>query len=211
MLTQKITLRLLLCANHMDTDYVPLKSSYTMKYQEEQAVHTTVLTIGHLMNVIRVQQVRAMKILCYPSHCNPSAIDFVVVISVTYTDGAHLIAKGYNDANCGWDGTDPMYHCVNNLYSRTTYKTGYFEDDIAVRCCSDSTGYSPDCSALAKNYNEAVAICASYGYRLCTYNEIADLVTKGTGCSFNCAYIWTSTQCSLQSTEIINAGKFTLS
>ena len=137
---------------------------------------------------------------------NPSTM-----MSNTSNGGAHLIAMGAYNAACGWDETDPMYHCINDSHSQATYNTGYFEDDIAVRCCSDSTGYSPDCTAFAKNYNEAVAICANYGYRLCTYNEIANLITINTGCSFNCAYTWTSSQCSLQSTEMINTGKFTLS
>ena len=63
----------------------------------------------------------------------------------------------------------------------------------AVRCCDDDGGgYTPGCHTL--DYDGAVAHCAASGsgHRLCTADEMDQ--TKGTGCMFDYARAWTSTQ-----------------
>jgi hypothetical protein len=80
-------------------------------------------------------------------------------------------------------------------------------DINAVRCCSDVSkqGYkkrgsctvwgesdAPTCED-ASTWTEAVAQCDAHGARLCTEDELAADCTKGTGCGFDKALIWSST------------------
>ncbi len=67
-----------------------------------------------------------------------------------------------------------------------------------MRCCSidGNTGYSPDCNAHPATYQDAVDVCTSRGYRLCTLNEMMMKRTKGTGCSYDGVYAWVSDECS---------------
>merc|ERR1711865_1157596 len=78
-----------------------------------------------------------------------------------------------------------------------------------VRCCSDTYLGQPwkkknQCSVWGAtekindgcsgkiNFNEAMAYCADAGGRLCTSEELANDCTRGTGCSYDKAMIWSS-------------------
>ena len=67
---------------------------------------------------------------------------------------------------------------------------------LAVRCCSDIerhvTNSTYGCND-GKTYQEAVAICKKYSYRLCTLEEVNKGRTDGAGCGFDYKRIWTST------------------
>ena len=59
-----------------------------------------------------------------------------------------------------------------------------------------SGGARPDCDAHPKTYEEAVAICTQYGYRLCTLQEMLyDELTEGLGCQYDDSYNWVSDSC----------------
>ena len=59
-----------------------------------------------------------------------------------------------------------------------------------------SGGVRPDCNAHAVTYDEAVQLCESNGYRLCTIKELLyDEITNGQGCSYDNAYNWASDEC----------------
>ena len=62
----------------------------------------------------------------------------------------------------------------------------------AVRCCDDNGGgVTPD-DCQTTTYEAAVAKCTTEGRRLCTKGEIDQ--TKGTGCGFDNARSWTSSE-----------------
>ena len=60
-----------------------------------------------------------------------------------------------------------------------------------VRCCSDDVCITPQpCSNTT--FDQAQAICAKNGKRLCTLTELADKKCCNTGCGFNALLIWYS-------------------
>jgi len=109
-------------------------------------------------------------------------------------NGGHYIARG-DPLNSKFDG-DVVFYCADNDDSVALYGSR-FDSGIAVRCCSadGQTGYSPDCNAHPATYQDAVDVCTSRGYRLCTVQEIILERTKGTGCSYDGAYTWVSDEC----------------
>ena len=117
--------------------------------------------------------------------------------------GSHYIAAGdyLNDgALTTWDNfpTEDLSLCQSDSSSQAAIASE-FGFDITVSCCEldGSGGARPDCNATGKTYDEAVAICESYGYRLCTLQELLwDLLTNNEGCNFDGAYNWVSTECS---------------
>ena len=120
--------------------------------------------------------------------------------------------QGYHTHGC-WDDAafdHELTYCLDDSSTQTAvdYDTGYFEDDLIVRCCDDSAGYSPDCNAVSKTYAEAVAICEGFGYRLCTYDELLAGYSKDTGCDMNCGYTWTSNECNGMSNVFGNGERF---
>ena len=64
----------------------------------------------------------------------------------------------------------------------------------SVRCCTIEA--RPVCDSdhvgceSGKTYEEATAICAVIGQRLCTEVEIEQGLCCGTGCNFDCHQIW---------------------
>jgi len=89
---------------------------------------------------------------------------------------------------------------------------------IAVRCCDGDSansfgsnrkfwggscgnvyGGSPGCSS-GTTLAEAESVCASNGGRLCTKEELTNDCTRSTGCSFDQAYVWSSSR-SVESRE----------
>lgn len=99
----------------------------------------------------------------------------------------HYVARGYI-YNGAFSGNVAFYCAING--SR-------FSNSIGVRCCSidGNTGYSPDCNAHPETYLDAVDVCTSRGYRLCTLNEMMMKRTKGTGCSYDGVYACVSDEC----------------
>ena len=115
---------------------------------------------------------------------------------------SYYIAPG-DYAEPQWDGYDESEYALctdgkatqSSIDSPEQFLSGA---DIAVGCCAidGSTGYRPDCDAVATTYAEAKAICEDYGYRLCTLQEMLwDRITEGKGCQFDWAYCWTSDEC----------------
>ena len=51
------------------------------------------------------------------------------------------------------------------------------------------------CHKQNASYTDAVAICTSVGARLCTFNEIQNKTSHGTGCGLDYKQIWTNTIC----------------
>ena len=78
----------------------------------------------------------------------------------------------------------------------------------AVRCCSKEEGggkvmmkhyggVATPCENLTgKTFAEASGHCASYGFRLCTTEELDDNAADGTGCNFGAKRIWSSSSTS---------------
>jgi len=125
--------------------------------------------------------------------------DFINYYPSRTCSGTHMIAMGKHSHN-DWTDDHPTSICTDDSSHSAAYSNDYFGYDIAVRCCyeddlGDVHGDSPDCSAHPKTLDEAAALCVSHGMRLCTEDEILDEVTGGTGCQYDRAYIWTSTEC----------------
>ena len=121
-------------------------------------------------------------------------------------DGFHWIAPG-RATNSAWNDYEnypDLQLCQNDSSNQAPISSpNSIGNDIAVSCCSmDGTkGVRPDCDAYPRNYAQAVALCASYGYRLCTLQELLyDELTTDTGCDFSVAYNWVSDECDLDST-----------
>ena len=61
----------------------------------------------------------------------------------------------------------------------------------AVRCCGDDVCITPQpCSETT--IDQAKAICATNGKRLCTVTELAENKCCGTGCGFDALLTWYS-------------------
>ena len=61
----------------------------------------------------------------------------------------------------------------------------------AVRCCSDDVCITPE-SCSETTFDQAKAICATNGKRLCTVTELAENKCCGTGCGFDRLLTWYS-------------------
>merc|ERR1712142_1086138 len=113
----------------------------------------------------------------------------------------HYVVQGAY-VSSPWSADDEDYYCERDDETTALYATSY-HTQIATGCCSmdGSKGYRPDCNAHDVTYDEAEALCASHGYRLCTLDEMhSGLLTKGKGCSYDYAYNWVSDQCTMEST-----------
>eukprot|EP00051_Salpingoeca_urceolata_P027566 m.482070 g.482070 ORF g.482070 m.482070 type:complete len:3234 (-) comp22424_c0_seq1:122-9823(-) len=68
---------------------------------------------------------------------------------------------------------------------------------------NDICGITPDEAAgtdcqgdsYKKSFDEAQQQCKDLGMRLCTFSEILSEETRGTGCGYDYAHVWTSTDC----------------
>jgi len=118
----------------------------------------------------------------------------------TYSPTASPTAAGHYIAQGNWHTIlGEHYYCQrdddNDDSSYSTWTNG-----IAVGCCSQdgNSGYRPDCNSHPATYEDAVQLCSSRGYRLCTVEEMVDeRRTAGTGCSYDSAYQWTSDECTM--------------
>lgn len=110
------------------------------------------------------------------------------------TAAGHYVAQGNYHATLG-----EHYYCQrdddNDDSSFSTWTNG-----IAVGCCSQdgNSGYRPDCNSHPATYEDAVQVCSSRGYRLCTVEEMVDEQrTAGMGCNYDSAYQWSSDECTV--------------
>ena len=88
--------------------------------------------------------------------------------------------------------------CTSDSTNQAAVISPGHQYDITVGCCEldGSDGKRPDCNAHPKTYEEAVAICDNYGYRLCTLQEMLhDELTQGEGCGYDVSYNWVSDSC----------------
>jgi len=127
----------------------------------------------------------------------------------------HYVVKG--DRTSQWFAAgSPDYYCNQDTVTDALYDTDLRWDQlvpksIAVSCCSidGSTGYRPDCDAEPATYDEAYDLCSSFGYRLCTLNEMLNLITMSKGCKYDHAYNWVSDACEAYSPHrYIAAGNY---
>ena len=88
--------------------------------------------------------------------------------------------------------------CISNDLNQAAILSPSFQYDITVGCCEidGSGGARPDCNAHPKTYEEALAVCDNYGYRLCNLQELLDdELTQGKGCQYDGSYHWVSDSC----------------
>jgi len=115
-------------------------------------------------------------------------------------ESAYYVVAG-NRYNPRW-GNLPLFECLEE--SRTEASQGTATGaDIAVSCCNDGVSgtegerkFDNQCYR-AQTYERAKAICGEYGYRLCTYDEMYELVTQGTGCRHDSRYNWVEDECTV--------------
>ena len=100
-----------------------------------------------------------------------------------------------------WYGAEE-YYCNKDHVVEAAFETEQHVG-IATGCCSmdGTTGYRPDCDMHSVTYDEALLFCESYGYRLCTLQEMYDRITDNMGCSYDLAYNWVSDPCEWEPTE----------
>ena len=115
------------------------------------------------------------------------------------TASYHYIAAG-SEGHSDWDSyaDEDLFLCTSDYTNQAAVISPRHEYDITVGCCEldGSDGKRPDCNAHPKTYEEAVAICANYGYRLCTLQEMLhDELTKSEGCDYDGSYNWVSDSC----------------
>lgn len=88
--------------------------------------------------------------------------------------------------------------CTNDNDNQAAEAAPYHGFNISTTCCElDGTdGVRPDCNAHPVTYDEAVELCESYGYRLCTLQELFyDQISLGGGCQYDFAFNWVSDTC----------------
>merc|ERR1712087_791823 len=113
---------------------------------------------------------------------------------ITYN--GHYVAAG-NPINLQFQ-SDVAFSCEEATSNQATYGSTQYGFDIAVACCDDSRGYREEANCThPATYQEAVDECAALNLRLCTLQEVLSGKTQGWGCSFDAAYQWTSTECSV--------------
>jgi len=133
---------------------------------------------------------------------------FAALAVVRGSGSAHQVVQGRTSWK-GW-GSEPESYCQrddNNQAAYSSTKHGY---DLGVGCCSmdGSSGHRPNCKAHPATYDEAEAICAAAGSRLCSAQELLSGLTAKKGCWYDAAYQWTSDECSLEEVLFSAAGPF---
>jgi len=110
----------------------------------------------------------------------------------------HIIADGawVGGTNDAWDNFD---ECSPDNATLSLAANGHWfanGHQIGVQCCdaAGTIGSRPGC-VMGVTYAEAEAVCENNGLRLCTNEEVKNLLGMGTGCEFNHGNVWTSTPC----------------
>lgn len=138
------------------------------------------------------------------SYSTRNALTFTVCFIFAESVSAHWVVPGGQ----GYVGNDPSNEgfCLEDTLNEGPIEA-HFGKSIVVSCCllDGSDGVRPDCSAYPRTYDEAVQVCESHGYRLCTkeemiygcgsYDNTCRGLTHGKGCSFNYALNWVSDSC----------------
>ncbi|MBT9558773.1 MAG: hypothetical protein IV100_22265 [Myxococcales bacterium] len=102
------------------------------------------------------------------------------------TDGAKWVIRGEVES-----GADDTLLCENpNCDAIGVTDSQRVSYGSAFIC-----GFSLDCTATAKTWAEADALCQSQGGRLCTEAELDDNEAQATGCSFDYTTVWSATAC----------------
>jgi len=142
---------------------------------------------------------RILQIIC-------STTMLLVLCLHRSTAAKHYIIRGRLDYS-EYTDAHAISECVDDESNEPT-KDLDREWGISVRCCSQdgNSGYSPDCDAHPKTYEEAVAVCMGFGHRLCTLEEALSGVPQSTGCHFDATYHWVSDQCGQESATPVLAG-----
>lgn len=119
---------------------------------------------------------------------------------------AHYIARG-NPTNGNWNDGEVSFHCHADKSNQALYSSKTHGFNIGVGCCAEdgSNGYRPDCGIHPATYQDAVDLCTSNGYRLCTLQETISGITKGSGCNYDAAYQWVSDECSTPAIRSVDA------
>lgn len=130
-------------------------------------------------------------------------IVFIEITTVTTDSTYHFIAPGA--VTNGYWNDYPNYPdlalCEYNDWNQAIMSAPFHGKDIATTCCllDGSYGVRPDCNAHPVTYHQALALCESHGYRLCTLQELLhDEVSKYAGCNYNRAFNWVSDECNDQ-------------
>jgi len=127
---------------------------------------------------------------------------------------SHWIAAG-NPAHNDWNGV-PNAECAVDSRTQATEASAFApgDTDIGVSCCTEDGsdgvrkfGDDHDECYQAKTYDEAEAICAENGYRLCSLEEMLGLTTRWKGCWHDSRYNWVSTECTYATGHQVARGK----
>jgi len=135
-----------------------------------------------------------------------------------YSTAAHYEQRPDSECNVERDTCTPHSYNCGGTWRNAIYRLSYTMVDgclnqntevpravvsvnadatASVRCCSmdgttcDSDHLEGGCQS-GKSYDEAAAICAANGERLCTEVEINDRLCCGTGCNFDGHQVWVS-------------------
>jgi len=147
------------------------------------------------------------------------AHDTATVYSMTYNalespPKSHWIAAGNPDHD-DWNGV-PNAECAVDSRTQATEASAFApgDTDIGVSCCTEDGsdgvrkfGDNHNECHQAKTYDEAEAICAENGYRLCSLEEMLGLTTRWKGCWHGSRYNWVSTECTYATGHQVARGK----
>ena len=127
---------------------------------------------------------------CYEEEC-AEAVDLNI---------SHMIAPGGLSLE-EWKDHSHYPHlqlCQNDKFNQAPISSADSGFDIAATCCEmdGSFGVRPDCNAHPVTYHEAVHLCKSHGYRLCTLQELlCDEISLNGSCGYDYKYNWVSDVC----------------
>jgi len=114
-----------------------------------------------------------------------------------YQMTAHYVAIGSTHQIGNWVPDGVESYCQRDDNNQAAYFSTVHDYDIGVGCCSQDGSYGnrPKECLHPATYQEAVDLCNSDGLRLCTEQEMLSMITRGTGCFFDAAYLWVSDEC----------------
>jgi len=139
----------------------------------------------------------------FPRDCGPAVYQPHIWFHATRASGSQTqgFFEIYTGNNC--PVAEPTHYTMVDgcLNQNTEVPRAVVSSDAgataSVRCCSMEgdrcdTDHLPGGCQSGKTFEEATAICAANGERLCTEEEIIDRVCCGTGCGFDGHQVWVS-------------------